>query len=110
VIRSMPKIYGSRSGQAWLSDQILCCSERIAVSPSQIRSAVSDDDTDTDDGDHNLKERCQSAAYRARHVHEWLAPLLKDSAAAKHAYAFKDRVKSADDIYKKVLARISHTK
>jgi ppGpp synthetase/RelA/SpoT-type nucleotidyltranferase len=67
---------------------------------------MSGDDTGAHDRD--LKERCQSAAYRAAHVHKWLAPLLKDSAAAKRAYAFKDRVKSADDIYKKVLGRRNH--
>src|SRR5665213_2101089 len=68
---------------------------------------MSDDDTGEHDG-ADLKERCQSAAYRAACVHKWLAPLLRDSAAAKRAYAFKDRVQSADDIYKKVLGRRHH--
>jgi len=67
---------------------------------------MSDDTTSKHDDD--LKVRCQSAAYCADSVHEWLEPLLKGSAAAKRAYAFKGRVKSADDIYKKVLGRRNH--
>src|SRR5579864_5628591 len=69
---------------------------------------MSDDDTGDQDDDDDLKERCQAAAHRADCVHQWLAPLLKDSAAAKRAFAFKGRVKSADDIYKKVLGRRNH--
>jgi ppGpp synthetase/RelA/SpoT-type nucleotidyltranferase len=69
---------------------------------------MSDDDTGKRDGDQGLKGLCESAAYRAGCVHDWLAPLLKDSAAAKRAYAFKGRVKSADDIYKKVMGRRNH--
>jgi ppGpp synthetase/RelA/SpoT-type nucleotidyltranferase len=73
---------------------------------------MNDDRTGNGDGDggddDRLKEGCQAAAWRAYCVHQWLGPLLKDSAAAKRAYAFKGRVKSADDIYKKVLGRRKH--
>jgi hypothetical protein len=51
---------------------------------SEIRSTVMGDD-DTVDDDHKLREGCQAAAHRADCVHEWLTPLLKESAAAKRA-------------------------
>jgi ppGpp synthetase/RelA/SpoT-type nucleotidyltranferase len=80
----------------------------MGLRPLLVRSVMGDDDTGKHEGDDDLKERCQSAAYRADCVHEWLAPLLKESAAARRAYAFKGRVKSADDIFKKVLGRRNH--
>lgn len=74
------------------------------------RTGKHDDDTGKDD--EHLKMECRDAAYRAGRVHEWLEPLLKDSvlkdrAAAERPYAFKDRTKSAHDIYLKVLGRRS---
>jgi ppGpp synthetase/RelA/SpoT-type nucleotidyltranferase len=65
-------------------------------------------DTATHDEEQGLKERCESAAYRAGSVHKWLAPVLEQSAAAERAYAFKGRVKSAEDIYNKVRGRRNH--
>jgi ppGpp synthetase/RelA/SpoT-type nucleotidyltranferase len=55
----------------------------------------------------NLKDECDLVAYRAGRVHQWLEPLLRGSAAAEHAYSFKGRTKTSDDIRYKVLARLN---
>jgi len=55
-----------------------------------------------------LAEKCEAVAYRASGIHRWLDPILRDSVAAARAYAFKGRVKTADDIHKKVQGRRNH--
>lgn len=65
-------------------------------------------DKDAGKTEDRLMTDCQAAAFRAGRVHAWLDPLLRGSLAAKNAYTFKGRTKSADDIYKKVLGRRNH--
>lgn len=55
--------------------------------------------------DADLEEDSELVAHRASRVHAWLEPVLRNSAAAKQAYRFKDRLKPWTDIRSKVLAR-----
>lgn len=66
-------------------------------------------DTNTNTGSiGELIEECEALAYRASRIHAWLDPVLRDSPAAGRAYAFKDRLKTSDDIRNKVLGRRNH--
>ena len=58
--------------------------------------------------DPDLRTDCQAIAYRAGQIHDWLGEVLRTSAAAERAYAFKARKKTADDIRNKVWARRKH--
>jgi ppGpp synthetase/RelA/SpoT-type nucleotidyltranferase len=57
-----------------------------------------------------FKDECDLVAFRAGRVHQWLEPLLQESAAAEHAYSFKGRTKTPEDIRYKVLGRRNHGK
>jgi hypothetical protein len=48
--------------------------------------------TNNSPNDSSLTTGCESVAYRAGRVHSWLEPVLRQSSAAEHAYAFKGRL------------------
>lgn len=59
----------------------------------------------SDKKDIQLDDECKRLAHDARSVHEWLKPILQQSAAAKGAYAVKDRLKPWHEIRQKVMAK-----
>ena len=58
--------------------------------------------------DLNFKLECRDVAYCAGQIHKWLEEILRRSNAVRRAYAFKNRVKSSDDIRNKVLGYRNH--
>jgi ppGpp synthetase/RelA/SpoT-type nucleotidyltranferase len=56
----------------------------------------------------DLYSECKAVAYDAQRFHEWFKPHLENSAASKSAYAFKNRLKKANDIFSKVHAKRNH--
>lgn len=58
--------------------------------------------------DPELTKECKLASYHAEKVHTWLDPLFRGCEAAKRAYTFKGRIKTAEDIRNKVLGYRNH--
>ena len=56
----------------------------------------------------SLEARAKQIAHDAHAVHAWLEPILKASAAAEKAYAFKQRLKEWNHICDKVVAKRAH--
>ena len=64
--------------------------------------------SDSLSGREDIEAQCKQLAHDARTIHDWLKPLLAESAVATGAYALKDRLKKWYEIRDKVISKRNH--